>query len=228
MRRLFRREDEVARVRAQLLRVGAPRARMLIIVLLTGGAGLLASHLMLRAGLLWMPLRYAIALLIAYLVFLGLLRLFVDEPINPDAPGSSDSSTYEPSSTQGTSMHEVIDARSGGRGNGNWFDGIGLGDELLLPLLLLLAILTIAFASLWVVASAPTLFAELVVDCVLSAGLYKRLRTLEKRHWLDTALRHTIWPFAATALAVIAFAFAAQLYRPHAHSIGEVLRHAPR
>ena len=218
------RDKEVARVRAYLLRAGSPRVRMLLIVVLTGACGLGASYLMLRAGLLSMPARYVIALLIAYIAFLGLLRLFVDDsdPGNPDLPDNSFSGSHDPSSAQASSMHDIIDARSSRSGNGNWFEGIGVDDDLMLPLLLLLALLTIACASAWIIASAPTLFAELLVDCAISAGLYRRLRTLERRHWLDTALRHTIWPFAATAVVVVAFAFAAQHYRPKAHSIGGV------
>ena len=225
-----RREAEVASVRERLLRSGSPRVRMLLIVMLTGMCGLLASYLMLRAGLLSMPARYALALLFAYFVFLGLLRLFVDDAHagNPDLPGGGGSVSHDPSSAQASSMHDVIDAHSNHRsGGGSWLDGIGLADEFVLPLLLLIAVLTIAFASAWIVASAPTLFAELFVDCALSAGLYRRLRTLEARHWLDTALRHTIWPFAATALAVVLFAFAAQHYRPHAHSLGDAFRQHP-
>jgi hypothetical protein len=224
------RDKEVARVRAYLLRAGSPRVRMLLIVMLTGACGLGASYLMLRAGLLSMPARYTIALLIAYLAFLGMLRLFVDDsdPGNPDLPGNSLSGSHDPSSAQASSMHDIIDARSSRSGNGGgWFDGAGFDDELVLPLLALLALLAIACASAWMIASAPSLFAELVVDCSLSAGLYRRLRTLERRHWLDTALRHTIWPFAATALLVVAFAFAAQHYRPQAHSIGEVFARPP-
>jgi hypothetical protein len=223
------RDEEVARVRAHLLRAGSPRVRMLLIVMLTGACGLGASYLMLRAGLLSMPARYTIALLISYLAFLGLLRLFVDDsgPGNPDLPGNSLSGSHDPSSAQAGSMHDIIDARSSRRSSGRWFDGSGLDDELVLPLLALLALLTIACASAWMIASAPTLFAELVVDCTLSAGLYRRLRALERRHWLDTALRHTIWPFVATALVVVAFAFAAQHYRPQAHSIGDVFARPP-
>lgn len=222
------RDAEVARVRAYLLRAGSPRVRMLLIVMLTGVGGLGSSYSMLRAGLLSMPARYAVAMLVAYAVFLGLLRLFVDEadPGNPDLPGNSISGSHDPSSAQASSMHDIIDARSN-RGSGRWLDGIGFDDEFLLPLLALLALLAIACASAWIIATAPTLFAELLVDCAISAGLYRRLRTLERRHWLDTALRHTIWPFAATTLVVVAFAFAAQHYRPQAHSIGEVFARLP-
>lgn len=211
------REREVSRIRARLLRIGFPRLRMLVLILLTGGAGLLASYLMLRAGLLSMPLRYPLALLAAYGVFLLLVRWFVRhaEPDLPDIPVSANR-------PQSCGRSEAVDSAHGGSG-GSWLDGLDAADELLLPLLFVIALVAVAFASLWVVVSAPTLFAELAIDGALSAGLYRRLRKIETRHWLDTAVRRTIGPFAATALALVLFALAAQHYRPHARSIGEVL-----
>lgn len=212
------REREVSRIRARLLRIGFPRLRMLVLILLTGGAGLLASYLMLRAGLLSMPLRYPLALLAAYGVFLLLVRWFVrhGEPDLPDVPISRNHASCDDDSSAA-----AIDSAHGGSG-GSWLDAFDAADELVLPLLFVLAVVAVAFASLWVVVSAPTLFAELAIDGALSAGLYRRLRKIDTRHWLDTAVRRTIVPFAATALALVLFAFAAQHYRPQAHSIGEV------
>lgn len=210
------REREISRIRARLLHLGFPRLRMLVLILLTGGTGLLASYLMLRAGLLSMPLRYAIALLVAYGAFLLLVRWFVrhGDPDLPDVPYCGNRSPCGGSSDAVESAH--------GGSDDSWLDGIGAADEFLLPLLLVLAVVAVAFASLWIVASAPTLFAELAIDGALSAGLYRRLRRIETRHWLETAVRRTIGPFAATALALVLFAFAAQHYRPQAYSIGEV------
>lgn len=217
MRRL-RREDEVARIRERLLRFGFPRARMLLLVLLTGGCGLLASWLLLREGLVSMPLRYLLALCIAYAIFLLLVRAFaLRGDLNLDVPGSGNS----PAQATGSSGSHVEAGVPGAHAHGaGWLDGADAVEAL--PLLLVIAVIAIACASLWIVVSAPTLFAELLVDGALSATLYRRLRGLEARHWLDTALRHTIGPFAVTALVVVAFAFAAQHYRPQAHSIGDV------
>ncbi|HEY6940198.1 hypothetical protein [Dokdonella sp.] len=213
----MRREDEVARIRERLLRFGFPRARMLLLVLLTGGCGLLASWLMLRAGLVSMPLRYLLALGIAYAIFLLLVRLFV-EHVDPtvDIPGDP----TRPCSTG--SGGGRIDAGPSSAHDAGLLDGLGGADEALPLVLLAIAALAIACALLWVVVSAPTLFAELLVDGALSATLYRRLRKLDQRHWLDTALRHTIGPFLVTAIVLVAFAFAAQHYRPLAHSIGDV------
>ena len=220
----MRRDEAVARIRERLLRFGFPRLRMLVLVLLTGASGLLASYLMLRAGLTSMPLRYLVALLIAYAVFLLLLRAFAEQGSidSVDVPGNSCSNTSHGSTNTAGGDHI---ATSHGH-DGSWLDGAA-ADEAVLPLLLVAVVLVIVCASLWVVVSAPTLFAELAIDCALSVGLYRRLRTLERRHWLDTALRHTIWPFAATALVVVAFAIAAHHYRPQAHSIGDVFARPP-
>lgn len=76
------------------------------------------------------------------------------------------------------------------------------------------------------VYSAPVLFAELLVDGVLSASLYRRLRGLETRHWLETAFRRTALPFALTAAIVSASGWGILLYAPEAHSIGDVISHS--
>ena len=70
------------------------------------------------------------------------------------------------------------------------------------------------------------LFAELIVDGVLSASLYRKLRELETRHWLETAIRRTAWPFAGTAAIVCDIGWAMAIYAPEAHSVGDVIAHA--
>lgn len=71
--------------------------------------------------------------------------------------------------------------------------------------------------------SAPLLFAEIAVDALLAAGLYRRLRMLEPRHWMRAAVRRTILPFVLTTLAVSAAGFGMQACAPGARSLGEVL-----
>lgn len=58
---------------------------------------------------------------------------------------------------------------------------------------------------------------------VLSASLYRRLRGLATRHWLETAFRRTALPFALTAAIVSASGWGMALYAPEAHSIGDVI-----
>lgn len=221
MRAPFNREAEIARLRERLERFGFPRLRMLLIVLLTGACGFIASFLLLRTGIASMPLRYALAMAIAYAAFLLLLRAWMERPdsTTPDFPDVPDPSVMN------LDLH-VSGAAQTPESGGNAFDGLdvsGAADEWAIPLLLVAAILTMLLASVWIIVSAPTLFAELLLDGVLSASLYRRLHRLDRRHWLDTALRRTIWPFAATAFVLILFAFVAQHYVPGARSLTDVL-----
>lgn len=105
---------------------------------------------------------------------------------------------------------------------------IGGADEGAIPLVIALLIVALAaglfFASLYIVYLAPALFAELLVDGALSASLYRRMRGLQTRHWLESAVRRTALSFAVTALTLGAIGYAFQWYAPQAHTLGEVLK----
>jgi hypothetical protein len=130
-----------------------------------------------------------------------------------------------PSGSTGTSF-EVSTAGDGGIGDAVG-EGLASADELAIPLLILLALATLAigavFAALQVVAVAPSLLAELLVDGVLSYSLFRRLRGSESRYWLMTAVSRTAFPFLATA-AMLGLAGALMAWHwPGADSIGDVL-----
>lgn len=72
-----------------------------------------------------------------------------------------------------------------------------------------------------VVAGAPTLLAEPVVDGALAAGLYRRVRHIQPQHGLRTTLRHTLWPFVLALLVLVGFGWIAQRQHPGADSIGD-------
>lgn len=71
------RERAIERVKRRLLENGLPRFQVSLILLLTGISGFLVSFSLLRAGLGLMWLRYSLAILLAYCVFLLLLRLWL-------------------------------------------------------------------------------------------------------------------------------------------------------
>jgi len=71
------RAQVVVHLRDRLERDSYPRLQMALIVALTGGAGLMASFLLLRSGVDAMALRYPLALVLAYLVFLFLLWVWL-------------------------------------------------------------------------------------------------------------------------------------------------------
>jgi hypothetical protein len=258
--RLFTRSGEIARLMGRLNRDGYPRLQMSLLVALTGGAGLLASFLLLHsAGVEAMHARYPAAVGCAYLAFLFLLWLWLRTKADDYLDGSIDIPDLSGMGSPG------IDARpdfggaggdfGGGGASGNFVvddslpapslsigdsgaaDGLGEAvgevvggaDEGAIPLavaLLVAALVAVLlFATFYIVYLAPALFAELLVDGALSASLYRRMRGLQTRHWLESALRRTAVPFAVTALGLALIGYALHAYAPEAHTLGEVLRH---
>ncbi len=246
--RFASRADAVTRLRAELESGGWPRAQMMLMVMLTGALGFLASFLMLSVGMASMGLRYAVSCLVAYAGFPCLLGLWIhwrrdrsadagpELPDFPDVPGENwsggggrtggggasarfDAPDAPAVSGTGAIPVPLTPSKSGGAGGG--FD-LDLDIEAV-PVLLVAAVAALVLSSLFVVWTAPVLFAELLLDGVLATGLYHRLRHIETRHWLDTALRKTVGPFVLTALVLGAVGIAAQAAVPQADSIGDVL-----
>jgi hypothetical protein len=93
---------------------------------------------------------------------------------------------------------------------------------LVIPLLLLAALLTAA--SLYIVIVAPTLFAELLVDALIAAGVYRRVRRLPARHWFVSSLAHTWRPFLILFATTLITSMVLQALVPTADSIGDIFR----
>lgn len=244
---------------------GYPRLQMSLLVALTGLAGLLASFLMLHAGVDAMGIRYPLATGVAYGVFLALLWLWLRTRAEDWVDGSLDVPDFTSGgsggggTTPGTGV-DVPDIPAGGGDFGGGgasssfqFDdslpspslpdvgGDGVGkigeavgevvggaDEGAIPLALILLVAALAavllLASLYVIYLAPALFAELLVDGALSASLYRRMRGLQTRHWLESALRRTALPFLLTAIGLGLVGHGLHALAPEAHSVGEVVR----
>lgn len=231
----------VRRMRARLLREGYPRVQMFILVSLTGLAGFGASVAMLAAGIDTMALRYTLAMGVAYLAFLLLLWLWLRtsaaDYLDPGYFGNADgnggagdgaadfaggggsfdgggASAHVEFGTQESSIDAIVDKP---------LAVVGEADESTIPLVVILLALGIALSSLFVIWSAPVLFAEILVDALLATGLYRRLRMLEPRHWMLAALRRTVIPFVLTTLTVAGLGWGMQAHAPEARSLGEVL-----
>ncbi|MDQ7744829.1 hypothetical protein [Hydrogenophaga pseudoflava] len=258
------RSDAVDELRRDLQSHSWPRAQMTLLVALTGGTGLLASFLMLQAGVERMALRYPLALAVAYGVFLLLLWLWLrtksdDWAEIPDVGmdlvpssghgsptwssggggqfgGGGASASFDAPATPlpafATGQPSAVAREAGGGLKKGLADGLGdVGDaldadELVVPLFVIALAVGLLLSSFYVVYSAPTLFAELLLDGALSASLYRRLRGIERRHWVATALRRTLLPFTLTAVFLAAVGWGLQTAAPGARSLGEALHHA--
>lgn len=187
--RVATRATAVQLMRARLLREGFPRVQMFILVSLTGLAGFGASAGMLAAGVDAMALRYLLAMGVAYIVFLSLLWIWLRTSSSDyldampdgfdvgDSRGSATDFTGGGGTSDGGGASANVDFGPQDHGIGavveKPLDAIGQAEEGAIPLALLLLALGIALSSLFVIWSAPVLFAEILVDALLAAGLYR-------------------------------------------------------
>ncbi len=225
-----------------------PRFQMTLILLLTGFAGFLTSFLLLYGGLNSMWIRYPLAILVAYAAFLILLRLWLayqrsqmDSDPGIDFPiGGGSDGAYSPNAD----LYGGGGDFGGGGAGGSWGEPVSSssssfndgGDYLLesvpsvdldaegcgLVILAVVALLGGLIAVFYIVYIAPVLLAEILVDAVLLRGLYSRMRFIERKNWLRTAVRKTLFP---AILCVVFFGIAGgcfQMLAPEAKSIGEV------
>lgn len=142
--------------------------------------------------------------------------------------GGASASFDAPARAHPLMQRPPLQARSGASDASGPLDGsvssLGDADDFAIPLLLIALAAGLALSSLYVVYSAPTLLAELLLDGALSATLYRRLRGIERRHWVSTALRRTALPFALTALLLATVGWGLQSAAPGARSLGETLQ----
>lgn len=235
----FARSNAILRAKLRLEQRGFPRIQMSLIVAITGASGLLFSFLMLHAGVTSMALRYPLALLAAYGVFLLLLWLWLRTSAKDYGdlidliPGPPDLMP----SRSGDVAHAVAEgaAQSGTRAAHGSSDAPPLPDagisldvpgEFAIPIFVAVFAFGLALASLYVIYAAPMLFAEVLVDGALSYALYRRMREPGSPHWLASAARRTALPFLLTGIFLAATGHAMAAYAPEAHSIGQVLEHS--
>ena len=245
-----RRERKIESLKRHLLRKSYPRLHASLILLLTGLAGFLVSFALLRLGVSSMWLRYPVAIAVAYGVFLLLLRvwLWVNRPdefdlelvedalevsfdatesVDPGFGGGADfagggaGGAWEESVSTVTSRSVSSVASAKGSGSSGFSFDLDLEDAWLI-VIAVVVLIGAAIAALYIVYIAPVLLAEILLDGVLMAGLYKRVKTIDHRHWLRAALRRTALPAVLVALFFTVAGFAMQKAAPGARSIGEV------
>lgn len=199
----------------------SPRLCLSFVLVLTAGVGFGISRGLHHLGIEAMWARYPLALLLAYVAFLGFLRVWVAyeqtrfDPQDPDLLQSLKSPPQpEP---------ETISTR-----NGSWLDWLDIPDfdfgEGCLPALLIAAVAALAGLFISAVGGAPLLIAELFIDIALAGLLYRRLRSAANEHWLGTAVRRT-WPFViGAALLVGLVGFCLDQLAPQADSMGPAIK----
>jgi hypothetical protein len=243
------RKHRIEIIKRRLVRRSWPRLQVSLILLSTGLAGFLTSFSLLHLGIPWMWLRYPIAIVFAYCVFLLLLRFWLslhrtqsgifDIGLELFQSATDVGFTGSPGVGEGFEFSGGGDAGGGGAG-GSWgesissastsshssiFDGLSFDLDLEEGWLIVIAIIALIgglFATLYIVYIAPALLAEVLIDGALVAGLYRRVERIEQRHWLRAALRQTVLPALLVAILFTVAGYAMQRAVPRAHSMGEV------
>jgi hypothetical protein len=193
---------------------------MLIIVLATGACGFLFSFILLRLGLETMWIRYPVAVGLAYLVFFLLLRLwlvFGGVPLS----GSDVLDAADVSLDIASTVGEVGSGTAEGASASDAASALDAAE--FWPLVAIAGLLGGIIACLYVIYTAPSLLAEVVVDGALVSALYSRLKKGECPHWVYGAIRRTWVPALVAAIFFGVAGFALAKAVPGAHSIGEVI-----
>jgi hypothetical protein len=219
----------VERLAEALTREESPRALMALLVATTGAVGLLASAGLHALGLLSIWIRYLVSAAIAYLSFLFFVYLWIryrrgDDHEEADDGGEVDSYGEDPAAVDAAEPDEggYAAADVGGRGGGDGAGGVAF-DEGVVLLVIVAAVASVVAIAGYVIVVAPSLLAELLLDGVLAAALYRRLRRSERRHWLQTAFVRTRVPMVVVVMILMFLGVFCTGYAPDATTLGEVL-----
>jgi hypothetical protein len=214
----------VERVRRRLLDAGTPRLGMTAVVAATGTAGLLASLALLRMGLAVPCVRYFLSTVVAYLAFLLLVREWARREARRILEDVPTLDKEEPDAEDERPLPSVLADETPRKGWPGWLDFNPLDLLDFEWATLIFALLLLAAGAAWVIADAPALLAEVVLDGLISAGLFRRLRRLEDRTWIGSAVRATWKPFLLVLILVVGTGVALGIIAPGARSLGDLLR----
>ena len=211
------REKFVRKLHAYLLREHSPRFEMAVALSLTGLAGFLATAGLLRMGLETMWIRYSLSVIAGYAIFLLMVwALVAMYRTGADAALSGESETGLHSGTSQLNPGDVPDPTG-------CLDVPG--DEGCAVIAAIAVVFSLLVIAIYFIASAPTLFAEVMLDSLLVGGLYHRLRRYDESRWFLSAIRHTIIPAIILIIVLALAGVAFSTYAPEANSIGGVFNH---
>ncbi|HEU4561766.1 MAG TPA: hypothetical protein VFS20_28335, partial [Longimicrobium sp.] len=152
----------------------------------------------------------------------------------PAAPAPIPAAAPMGSSAGALRMQGLTGGAASSRGSGSGFKlglpSLDLDDDsgvLIALILLVVAAVALVMAAGYIVIIAPALLAELVVDGIVVAGLYRRVREIDDARWLRTAVRKTWIPALVVALLLGGVGYGVQRALPEARSVGDVWRAAP-
>ncbi|MEO8344054.1 MAG: hypothetical protein ABI607_00030 [Betaproteobacteria bacterium] len=221
------------------------RWHMVLMLIATFGAGLLANKLMLLIPVHEMALRWVLALAVSYLAFFGCVRIWLAyvgaRPIyggdGSDVLGSIDPET--PGTTSAI-FHGGGGQFGGGGASGDWGDSsvgsVGnissgaadIGDAdgcglIILGIAVLALLAATAGGVVYLLVGAPAMLADTAFSALLAGGLVKHVRRMDELDWEGSVLRSTWKPFVGVVVMALIAGIVAHLVVPGAHTLTEVL-----
>jgi hypothetical protein len=205
------------------------RFHLVMIVLSTLVSGLLSSRFLLHLGVENMALRYGLASLIAYDVFLVLGRFWLGyvsararlqqqaSRVNPALLWSPQSRAKKEAggdqSLDVTDGADLIDLAP------DSFDADeGIGAAIYLVILVVIGAILIA-GGIFVIVEAQILFFETLFHAILTAAFVRALNRMEREDWALSLLKETWIPFVIMLVAAAACGYWAQLHCPAAETM---------
>ncbi len=248
---MTRRVAFAAALRKKLAASGAGRWRtqMAAMVIVTASVGLFSSYVLLHLGVRQMWLRYPAAVGLAYAALLIQIWMWIAWHRRRRERSGSDLDADWSNALDAVDGIGAGDAPAGMHPGGGGFGGggassqfgasppampsdsesSGIGDlgvadadEIAVVLLSVAFALSAILATGYLVWTAPALFADLMVDGVLAAGLYRRLKHSGEPTWVPQTLRRTWGPALAVALTALVVGIGFHVVAPKADSIGDV------
>ncbi len=134
--------------------------------------------------------------------------------------GASESFAEGPADGMGSGF--VSGGRSSGGTGGDWgFDFDGDGEFVVLLIAIAVVAAAVFGVVFYAVYSAPTFFAELLVDGGVGTWLYKRADVANRPDWLSTAVRRSVWPVVILLAMFVVLALTMRHVAPGATTLGQ-------
>jgi hypothetical protein len=241
-----------ARIEAWLERRFFLRVHMALILGGTFLAGLAATKLLMLAQVNVLPLRYGLAVMASWLVFLLLIRLWLDY-VRRETSIDIDSDFVELGFDFSGEVHDAIGGGGnfgGGGASGSWTDdamlqplkssggssvdtpsgcGFDLDFDALAVILLVIALAAaMLFAGIYLIWSAPAILGEAAFEAALAAALAKRTKRISGAGWIGAVWRATFWPFVAILILSVAVGWAVQNACPEAQRLRDAFHCAEK
>lgn len=234
MSELKERDRLVEQARRHLEAAGRPRLVMLLVLVVAGAAGFLASVALLHLGLDRMWIRYPLAVAASYATFLGMLRAWLrqqtaakmlsDDPEGLLVPGAAaiGLAALGDGVGDGVAPPEPEDRKHKGS---TFLDGGSLGDfgdgPGALVILVLIAGICALVVGIVLVVTSPALLAELLVDGALLGAMSRAMTPESAPHWSRSVVRRTWIAALVTAIVFGLVGFGIERVAPGARTLSE-------